>query len=915
MGSCTSKTKKPSSKSFLPVHNTEQPVKLPIDVSEEYTFLVRISHIKLRGLPLGTYHLEIKWGEQEFTTAKLRGAEVKFQQEWSFQTKATIRFLQEEVIIVGVYQGNSLCAQTGISMWGVTVGPSYQNFALKSANRQILGRLGMDVQVLHVTQLEITALQLACEFTQDKGGRYSVDMVCAGTKHLQSSHSEVTEDPKWMFATESIEEDKPVKLLIDANLESLHKDSLQFRVWRHKKYDEEPILIGECWIGLSKLMRNERIYQLQKELSRSVMKKGASALSPSSFTLDQNGIMRKEDAHLSPKFIEKLWFCGRQIGQIKGEILLNNIPYITQLISGVNTEDGIQISSTNFMGSKRNITMDTQKMTLPEAIVSIEKIYQKLKEDVANKPGAAIQIRGADVRDHLEKITELIEKLRISDKETAVAHVYSGEAELIAAQNIYLDVGEHVLKYADTVAFELRNSYYDSLNLLIRRGEMDLGHMELSRTRDSPIHAVKLQTAARYRSFLRKILTLALGKLNLRGVDASIMNFTETTIALAYFRIPEFKDKLLACLKRKSFGVVEEWRNTQWDLETEVAISAEYLPMFDWHHFFYRLLEDSQDQRYTNTLNSEKWQVKLAKRGLAYFRLIIEWTVSVKRLFVHKHVPWQDIPGYSVILKSFLLELKARKVTEYPEVMLIASYALLHNNELLSVFLMIVFQKTNLYHFNEVMESYTIARSWLTFLHENNYTLPANFVSAFYITALKATISDEIALNIANSIWLLYETYHMYGRDVKEEVVLGMLLGAQRYRLMFHWSEMVRVLYWQFVLYRCKSMEWLSIVPLTDTDKDVISRANQTISFCEAVEVDISEKISVDMQPYIHLSRKKLHEMRLEYEDWKSKRRATMQTYGKVKGKYGVFDVLPYPGMTVDRGMEDEIEKRMTEEW
>lgn len=50
--------------------------------------------------------------------------------------------------------------------------------------------------------------------------------------------------------------------------------------------------------------------------------------------------------------------------------------------------------------------------------------------------------------------------------------------------------------------------------------------------------------------------------------------------------------------------------------------------------------------------------------------------------------------GYSAILKAFLLEMKELEIIEYPDTLIDATVALLHNPQLLSVFVTIVFKKT-----------------------------------------------------------------------------------------------------------------------------------------------------------------------------------------------------------------------------
>jgi len=58
---------------------------------------------------------------------------------------------------------------------------------------------------------------------------------------------------------------------------------------------------------------------------------------------------------------------------------------------------------------------------------------------------------------------------------------------------------------------------------------------------------------------------------------------------------------------------------------------------------------------------------------------------------VSSNISWKDVPGYRVILKAVLLEMKERDVAYYPEALKDATCALLANEKLLNVLVYIVF--------------------------------------------------------------------------------------------------------------------------------------------------------------------------------------------------------------------------------
>lgn len=905
MGNCTSKARKPLSSSPTRVPVPTVPRVLPIKTSEAYSFSVKVSHVKLRGLAQDSYRLKLAWGDQNFESQEQTGCEIKVKAEWEFSVVATLEEMQSHWLVTELYSARQAqaIARVCICQWTLAVGPSYQNFALVNAKKQVIGRVGMDVKVLQRTTLEIAALQVACDLGHEGYGKFSLTV--RRSEHHQSVESYIAQAANWVFEGKI----QTLSLAMETNIEELRTDSIQLRVWKHKRGEEAPALVGECWISLSKLLKDERFELLQKELAKSLEQSPADT----SETYSPETLMSLDSARLEKPFQEKLWFCGRQIGSITGQLALSNIPCISQQISGVNTEEGIQIQSTNFVERSSGNTVIFQKMALPAALASISGLVDQLKEFVLAKPSGQTQSRSQDLRNHVGKVSELMQNLRETEKETMVAHVYTGEMELITAQSIFLDLGEYLLTYADRVVYEVRGYYYECLGHLVRRGELDLGHMSLDRCKDPTLKQNRTSLAIRYRRFLRKLLTCAIAKMNIKGVDQRVQEFTETIMAIAYFRIPEFKDTLLNCLRRKSFYPVEEWRGTAFDLETDVTVHSEYLPVFDWQLHFYRSLPEEKDEGYEAAMREERWQRRMEKRGIAYFRFISQWANDVQRLFVHQHVPWQDIPGYNVILKSFLLELKERKVENYSEALIKASHSLLRYSHILSVFIVLVFSKTNLYQFKEVLESLNLVSGWLALVYERGVSLPTTFVTSFFIQALRAVLRDEAALSVAHGLKLIYRNYQVFSTDMKQELVLELLLGSLAYQLMFHWSQIVRKLFWDFVLYRMYSLESIPLETVTALDLSCRGKAQALVAFVEHSEDETSEKIAENMTPYVKLARTELQKHQVEYTQWLE---AKQKDLGPAKkGFYGPFEDFPYPDQPIEGIFEDELERKMEEEW
>ena len=107
-----------------------------------------------------------------------------------------------------------------------------------------------------------------------------------------------------------------------------------------------------------------------------------------------------------------------------------------------------------------------------------------------------------------------------------------------------------------------------------------------------------------------------LEKLNNKGVDAYKRNFVEIVISIAYFRVPEFRDRFLRIILEKSDDPIPDWRNTEgFDLDEEEPRDASIQRMFDWKAYCYDWIpEEDQEQAeeiLEQTLDSDKWQSRI----------------------------------------------------------------------------------------------------------------------------------------------------------------------------------------------------------------------------------------------------------------------------------------------------------------
>jgi len=90
-----------------------------------------------------------------------------------------------------------------------------------------------------------------------------------------------------------------------------------------------------------------------------------------------------------------------------------------------------------------------------------------------------------------------------------------------------------------------------------------------------------------YQMLLYKTLRLCLEKLNRRGLTLDQQEFLETYLAIAYFRIPEFRSKILECLPNEQDIHLDEWKTTHFSLDSPDTGGIAMPALFNWDKEFY----------------------------------------------------------------------------------------------------------------------------------------------------------------------------------------------------------------------------------------------------------------------------------------------------------------------------------------
>jgi hypothetical protein len=247
----------------------------------------------------------------------------------------------------------------------------------------------------------------------------------------------------------------------------------------------------------------------------------------------------------------------------------------------------------------------------------------------------------------------------------------------------------------------------------------------------------KVKIALSYQEFLYKCLGLSITHLSKKAITDFERTFIEYLLAICYIRVPEFREELNKCLDVNN-EYLSELKGTEYDLNQNQVLKSNYknvalYEQFDWQNEFYMIIKDEQKYKENmeflqKTLEGKSWHHRFHKRGIGFFFFVNELCLYIhETLIVKETIPWQDIPGYRLLLKAFLIEMKKRDLQKYPEALVDGSCSLLFNDKLLNIFCTLIYKKTNLYDGELVFKSFEYIDKWFESLRKRKKLIPSNF--------------------------------------------------------------------------------------------------------------------------------------------------------------------------------------------
>lgn len=266
----------------------------------------------------------------------------------------------------------------------------------------------------------------------------------------------------------------------------------------------------------------------------------------------------------------------------------------------------------------------------------------------------------------------------------------------------------------------------------------------------------------------------------------------------------------MKAIEREGVPEIPEWRNSahnvENDSEDDENEKSSIDRFFNWDEYFYSHIPESEQKKknlqiLSHLMSLNKWEEKIAKRGVAFFLIVKTWADFVKMTVVKDNIMWFNIPGYSSILKIFFDQMKRRKISEYPDALVDASCSLLGNEKIMYVMIDIIFKKTNLFLPSEVSRTLEIIEKWFQVIGNDGKKFPANFDFNFFYKGIEMVLDHEHSISTPKVIWLLYKAFHIF--PLQEQNNLAERIFVKRFgSLFFHWSWNIRTVYYKLYLFQ-----------------------------------------------------------------------------------------------------------------
>lgn len=246
-----------------------------------------------------------------------------------------------------------------------------------------------------------------------------------------------------------------------------------------------------------------------------------------------------------------------------------------------------------------------------------------------------------------------------------------------------------------------------------------------------------------------RLCVFAVNKLQCEALFEAQRKQFSVLLAVLIIRIPDLRKSILheVLTDEERRAIIPGWRGydfrldrdsldelDDWSLDANRRGSWELKLVLDWQPFHDQVVE------YWGEENLEEWQSALEPtealkklmrpRGITFFTFVESWLKYLTQSLDVQHAAflnvfelhWHLLPGYATLLKAFLIEIRTRPVSKFPDAMLSCSAAFLINNRMLSVFMRMILTRTSVYYRDQVFATF----NYIDFWFEVSFTITSN---------------------------------------------------------------------------------------------------------------------------------------------------------------------------------------------
>ncbi|CAD8111098.1 unnamed protein product [Paramecium primaurelia] len=697
-----------------------------------------------------------------------------------FQLKTTEEQLKQQFVVVELQNEKGEQISTfKLNLYQIATGPFHIDYEFSQVGSRKHGKVSLDFKMAQI--LIVRFIPKLIDFTLKEP--LNQNEYCFQLRMLTSQlqfHSEYSpvfqnhifqKTQQLQSNKQIIWNDSKVEMEVEVPLIEITSSSIQISLW-HISKDGKKEIECEAYVNLN--------YALTQK-AECITDKGIKY-----YRIDWKQNNRR------------VWNHGVQEGMLNYHLEIILPFHLKQQIVGVRTDKGVSQGTRVINQTKASIREIQQLSSAGQGLLDTQYIILSKSE-----PDQQLITQQNDF------INQIIENLKLSHKQSMVCFEYKTQQDLFNSQKLLIDLAIRLLETADQQQEQLREQYYTILKLLMNRGELSLsqlGFSDQTQKTNEKLLKFKMDIGLSYQIFLQKGLSTTLEKLKQKSLAQNERSFVENFFANAYFRVPEFRNKIITSVQRADDEQIPEWRSLT---KSSGGISnLEFNDIFDWNkHFYEYLMKDpkyyANNHKMNETINQTMWQKRLGKRGIAFFLFLKEWCDLLNTYIVNsKNVPYHQLPGYFQLVKAFFLELKSREISNYPEALKIALCSLLRNTNLLNTIIVILFNKVNLYNSDNVVHCLDLLNKCFQKISQFNLCMPSFLDQKYFLKGIRIILSQsEHAQSIAKCLELIYTNYLLFPVDLKKELT-DMIFENLAIKFFIHWSYNVRVIFHCFLIYR-----------------------------------------------------------------------------------------------------------------